>query len=123
LTTKIVTVQIAHRQHKPGVAVIEMKGSIHAGPDCQRVEHEVDALLRESKTHVIFDLTHVTHIDSAAVGTIVTCFSRVKRSGAALRIAGSQGMVEGTLKLTQVHKVIPMYPTAAQAAEDLTAPS
>ena len=122
MTTKILTVQITHRQHKPGVAVLEMKGSIHSGPDCQRVEHELDTLLRESKTHVIFDLTGVTHIDSAAVGTIVTCFSRLKRSGGALRLAGARGMVEGTLKLTQVHRVIGMYPTASDAADGLPLP-
>lgn len=122
MTTKIVTVQITPRNHKPGVAVLEMKGSIHAGPDCQRVEHELDALLRDAKTHVIFDLTEVTHIDSAAVGTIVTCFSRLKRAGGALRLAGAQGMVEGTLKMTQVHRVIAIFPTAAEAAEGLAAP-
>lgn len=122
MTTKIVTVQITPREHKPGVAILEMKGSIHAGPDCHRVEHELDALLRGTKTHVIFDLTDVTHIDSAAVGTIVTCFSRLKRAGSALRLAGAHGMVEGTLKMTQVHRVIPMYATASDAAEDLTAP-
>jgi len=122
LTTKILTVQITHRQYKPGVAVLEMKGSIHSGPDCQRIEHELEALLRESKTHVIFDLSGVTHIDSAAVGTIVTCFSRLKRCGGALRLAGVRGMVEGTLKLTQVHRVIGLYPTASAAAADLPLP-
>ena len=122
MPSKIVTVQITHRQYKPGVAVLEMKGSIHAGPDCQRVEHELEAVLRESKSHVIFDLTGVTHIDSAAVGTIVTCYSRLRRSGSAMRIAGAQGMVEGALKLTQVHRVIGLYPTASDAAAGLLAP-
>jgi anti-sigma B factor antagonist len=118
----MVTVQITSRQHKPGVIVLEMKGSIHSGPDCQRVEHELEALLCQSKTHVIFDLTGVTHIDSTAVGTFVTCFSRLKRSGTALRLAGAHGMVEGTLKLTQVHRVIGMYPTASEAADGLPLP-
>jgi anti-sigma B factor antagonist len=122
VTTKILTVQIAIRHHKPGVAVLEIKGSIHGGPDCQRIEHELDALIHSKHIHVIFDLSGVTHIDSAAVGTIVTCFSRLKRAGGMLHLAGAHGMVEGTLKLTQVDKVIRVYPTASAAADGFSFP-
>jgi anti-anti-sigma factor len=103
---------------KPGVAVLHFRGSIHSGPDCRRVEQETEILIGAKETFVIFDLTHVTHIDSSAIGSIVRCFSRLKTSGGYLRLAGCSGMIESSIKLTQLHKVLELYPTAAAAAEN-----
>jgi anti-anti-sigma factor len=103
---------------KPGVTVVQMKGSIHSGPDCRRVEQEAEGLIAAKQLCVIFDLAQVTHIDSAAIGSIVRCFMRLKASGGYLRLAGCAGMIEASLKLTQLHKVLDLYPTAAAAAEN-----
>lgn len=116
-------VQITKQQLKPGVTVLGFKGSIHCGQDCRRVEQEVENLIRSNETRVIFDLSEVTHIDSAAIGAIVRCFSSLKNSRGALRLAGVEGMLEGTLKLTQVHRFLEIYPTASDAAENFPLPS
>jgi anti-anti-sigma factor len=108
-----------NKAHLKGVTVFDMKGSIHAGPDCRRIEEEIDSLISANQTRVILDLTQVTHIDSAAVGSIVRCFSRLKSCNGMLRLAGATGMTEHSFKLTQVHKILEMYPTAAAAAENL----
>ena len=114
--------EMTKHQFKPGVTVVEMRGSIHCGPDCRRVEHEVDALIQDSRIHVIFDMSGLTHIDSAAIGSIVRCFSSLKRAKGDLRLAGAKGMLEGTLKLTKLDRVIALYPTAADAATDFPPP-
>lgn len=103
---------------KPGVTIVEMKGSIHCGPDCRRVEQETETLIRAKENFVIFDLSHVSHIDSAAIGSIVRCFSRLKSSGGYLRLAGCSGMLESSIKLTQLDKILELYPTAAAASEN-----
>jgi anti-anti-sigma factor len=103
---------------KQGVTVLQMKGSIHSGPDCRRLEQETESLIGAKEVFVIFDLAEVTHIDSAAIGSIVRCFSRLKSSGGYLRLAGCTGMAEASIKLTQLHKVLDLYPTSAAAAEN-----
>src|SRR5689334_19979297 len=105
--------EITKGQLKDGVAVLTMRGSIHTGPDCRRVEQEVEDLLRGNQTRVIFDLTGITHIDSAAIGTLVRCYSRLKNAGGMLRLAGCNGMIDSSLKLTKVDKVIAIFPTAS----------
>jgi len=107
---------------KPGVTVLQMKGSIHTGPDCRRLEQETETLIGAKETFVIFDLAHVTHIDSAAIGSIVRCFSRLKTSGGYLRLAGCTGMIEASIKLTQLHKILDLYPTVADASENFPPP-
>jgi anti-anti-sigma factor len=103
---------------KPGVTIVEMKGSIHCGTDCRRVEQETETLISGKENFVIFDLSHISHIDSAAIGSIVRCFSRLKSSGGYLRLAGCSGMLESSIKLAQLHKILEIYPTAAAASEN-----
>ena len=106
------------KQMGPGIAVLEMTDRIASGRDCQRIHEEVELLIREGQTRVIFDLSRVHYIDSAAVGSIIRCLSSLKNSGGTLRLAGVKGMVHGVLKLTHVDRVIEIYPTAGEASQD-----
>jgi anti-sigma B factor antagonist len=109
---------LAKHELKPGITVIEMKGSIHAGTDCRRLELEVENLIAVKTALVIFDFTHISHIDSSAIGSLVRSYTQVKKSGGLLRLAGIKGMLEGTLKLTKVDKLVEIFPTAPAAAEN-----
>jgi len=110
--------EVTKHQVMPGVTALRMKGSIHTGPDCCRLEQEVTELIREGHKHVIFDVSALTHIDSAAIGSIIRCFSSLKKSQGDLRLAGASGMIEGTLKLTKVDRVISLFPNVAAASEN-----
>jgi anti-sigma B factor antagonist len=107
------------KQIRPGVVVLEMTGSIRIGPNCRKIEHQMDEIIRQNGRWVIFDLSHVTFLDSTGIGTIVKSLGRLKELGGTLRLAGVKGMVDGVLKLTQINKAIEVYPTAADASQDL----
>jgi len=102
----------------PGVAVLEMSGKLTMGRDLKRLDEEVGMLIGEKRTRVILDLTGVHFLDSSALGCIVRNLSRLKDSGGTLRLAGVTGMVQGVLKMTSVVKIIGIYPTALEAAQD-----
>lgn len=108
------------RELEPGLAVLTIQGNIHCGPECGRLEREVDGMIAERATRVIFDMSGVTHADSAAIGAIVRCLSKLKESGGGLRIAGAQSMIDYSLKLTKVDKIIGMFPTVEQAQAGFT---
>ena len=105
------------RTLQPGMTALEMQGSIHCGPECARLEREVDGMIAARETLVIFDMAGVTHADSAAIGAIVRCLVKLKSAGGALRIAAAQPMIEHSLKLTRVDLLIEMFPTVDQAAK------
>ncbi len=113
---------LSKHQIKPGITVIEMKGSIHAGTDCRRLESETTALIADKVKLVIFDFTNITHIDSSAIGSLVRSHMELKKSGGVLRLAGVKGMLDGALKMTKVDKLVEMYPTAPAAAENFPLP-
>ena len=114
--------QLTKRTLQPGMVAVAFHGSIHTGPDCMRLQKEVDAMLASGETRVIFDLSGLTHADSAAIGTIVRCLTKLKGAGGALRIAAAHPMIVHSLKLTKVDKLIEMFPTVEQAAEKFSVP-
>lgn len=113
---------LAKRDLKPGITVIEMKGSIHAGTDCRRLELEVEHLIAANTALVILDFTHIAHIDSSAIGSLVRSHTQLKKSGGLLRLAGIKGMLEGTLKITKVDQLVEIFPSAHAAAENFVPP-
>jgi anti-anti-sigma factor len=117
-----VILQITKRTVQPGTIVLEIKGSIHSGPECARLGQEVDKLIEARETHVIFDMSGVTHADSAAIGAIVKCFTKLKAANGGLRIASVQPMVDYSLKLTKVDRVIDIFPSVDQAAQGFSVP-
>lgn len=82
----------------------------------------MDAMIAARETLVIFDMAGVTHADSAAIGAIVKCLTKLKSAGGALRIAAAQPMIIHSLKLTKVDLLIKMFPTVDQAANGFTVP-
>jgi len=111
--------EFVKKQIQPGVVVLRMTGSIRIGPNCQQIELALDEIIRQGNTWVVFDLSGVTYIDSAGVGTVVRSMIKLKKLGGTLRLAGVKGMVGGVLKLTQIDRTIEILPTAEQAAQGL----
>jgi len=109
---------LERRKVEPDIAVIDMTGRITMGSDSQKIEWGLAELLKENQKKVIFDLSEVTYLDSSGIGILMMCHAKLKKAGGALRIAGARGMVEETLELTSVNKIVRLYPTAAEAAQD-----
>lgn len=114
-------VELVAKTVKPGIVVLEMSGSIYMGPDCRRIDSEMETQkAKESANRFIFDMNRVTHIDSAVVGLIVRIYTQLNKAGGGLRLVGTRGMVDNVLKMTQVNKVIAIYPSVAEAAESFS---
>ena len=110
---------LSKKQIKPGVWVLELSGRVQMGPDCKRIDHEVNQHIDQQENSIILDMAGVDHIDSAVIGQIVKSFTKLQRSGGTLRLAALSPMVEGVLKMTQVNRVISIFATAAEASEGL----
>jgi anti-sigma B factor antagonist len=109
---------IENRKIEPDVVVMEMHGRITMGSDSQKIEWGLAQLLNERQTKVIFDLTDVCYVDSSGVGILMMCHAKLKKAGGALYLAGAQGFVEEALAMTSLNKIVPLYLTTRQAAQD-----
>lgn len=107
------------KQVQPGVVILHLTGSIRIGANCQQIELAVNELIEQGNIWVVFDLSGVTYIDSAGIGTVVRSLLKLKKLGGTLRLAGVTGMVGGVLKLTQIDRNFEMFPAADEAAKGL----
>jgi anti-sigma B factor antagonist len=115
-------VEIIKKEPSPGVVVLELRGPLQMGVECARLENAVADLLKENKTRVVLDLANVSKVDSGGVGKIVNCLSRLRVAGGSLALSGVSGMIGGVLKMTQVDRLVKIYPTAAEAARSFSGP-
>ena len=106
--------EIQTKNMPPDIVVLEVSGRLIMGRDSQQLEWSIETLLRENRTHIVFDLTGVSHIDSTGVGIVVMAASQIKQAGGRLRVC-AQGHVEDVLRLTNVDKVVELYPSADSA--------
>jgi anti-sigma B factor antagonist len=113
-------VHIVKKEFKPGIMILELGGPLQMGVECKQLELAMDQLLSDGQTKVVLDLSKLTKLDSGGLGKIVNCFSRVKTAGGALCLAGSNGMIDGVLKLAHADRFLKCYPTAREAAESFS---
>ncbi len=114
---------IEKKQLAPDVVVLELTGRFALGRESQRVQWQVEELLRENVRKVILDLSGLELIDSMGIGVIMFGAGQLKKAGGELRVAGAKGFVQDVLKLAKVDVVVGFYPTAMAAAEDFSRPS
>ena len=51
---------------------------------------------------------------------MVMCSGKVKEAGGELRVAGAEGHVKAILKMTEVGKILSLYPSSSEALEGFT---
>jgi anti-sigma B factor antagonist len=107
--------EITRKPAANDVVILEMAGRITLGRDCQQIEQQVEDLLREKQTKVIFDLSRVKHMDSTGIGILVMCSGKLKDAGGDLRLAGATGVVDQTLKLVRMNSIVPTFASVAEA--------
>jgi anti-sigma B factor antagonist len=103
---------------EPDIVVLQLNGRITMGSDSQKIEWNVAQSVKDSQKKVIFDLSDVCYMDSSGVGILMMCYAKLKKAGGVLYLAGAQGMVEEALAMTSVNKIVPLYPTPKEAAEN-----
>src|SRR5258705_9261921 len=73
--------EFTKRQIEPGVTALIIKGSIHCGPECARLEKQVDELIGSSEYRVIFDMAGGTPMGNAGVRGPGRCPAKTKKTG------------------------------------------
>jgi len=107
---------VERREIPPDIGVLELKGRIILGNNSRDVEFKLAELLRERVRKVIFDVRGITLLDSTGIGILVVCHGKINKEGGSLRIAGATGNVEDTMKITNVDRILKLYPSVDEAA-------
>src|SRR3954466_503979 len=107
---------IESKRSEAGAAVIALSGRLIFGRDLEQLEAAVKKLVENGEKRTILDATALDYVDSAAIGTLVSCLSHVKKAGGELRLAGASPRIVRLFSMTGVDKLLPVYPSIAEAA-------
>jgi len=106
---------IESKQIEGGIAVVMISGRLTFGREADRLQSIVDELLKGGQSKFVFDASTLEYVDSSGIGTIVSCLTQIKKSGADLRVAGASPRIKRLFTMTGVDKLLTMYSTVAEA--------
>jgi len=99
-----------------GTAVMVLSGRLVMGRELEQLDTTVQSLLAQGDRRFVLDATGLEYLDSAAIGALVAALSLVKKAGGDLRLAGASPRIQRVFSMTGVDKLIPAFPTVAEAS-------
>lgn len=98
-----------------GVTVLEIEGRIVLGEESNSFREKVKSLLAAGKKKIVLNLSNVSYIDSAGLGTLVATFHSARQQGATLKLANLGQKFKEVLQVTKLMTVFDTYDNEALA--------
>ena len=93
---------------KEGVAILTLKGRLAVG-ESTSVREKITELAAAGKVNVVADLSSVDYIDSTGLGTLVICFTSLKKQGGSLKLVNLNKRNIELLLLTKLHTIFEVF--------------
>ena len=106
--THILIVETKTHRVEPDITVVEIVGRLSLGNLLQSVESEIRSLIDGGARKLVIDLTGLKWIDSAGVGTLISCGGQMDQLGGRVRLAGANGSVVKVFEMVHMDRVIPL---------------
>ncbi|HRX87282.1 MAG TPA: STAS domain-containing protein [Phycisphaerae bacterium] len=97
-----------------GGVIVEVTGEVTLN-DSPKFHGRLLQVLETSPERLIIDLSAVTHIDSAGVGTLVEIFRRIKAADGKMFLVGLQPRVRGVFEITKLDRFFPILNSTDEA--------
>jgi len=105
-----------------GVTVLDLKGRIEAGDECDALRGTLKGLLVGEHPRILLNMGEVTRVDSTGVGMLVEAvINTAKRSGE-LKLASLPKLVRGVLMVHKLLQAFEVYDNEALALASFTQP-
>jgi anti-sigma B factor antagonist len=97
------------------VSVLGLKGRIVLGEGSSALRERIKNLVRDGKKKIVLNMTNVTYVDSAGLGTLVAAHVSAKKEGTALHLSDLGSKFHEVLQLTRLLTIFSVYTTEAEA--------
>ncbi len=96
-------------REKEGITILDLKGRLAVGEPCSLLREKVDQDLADGHNKIILNLKGVDYIDSTGLGTMVICFTRLQKSGGAMKLVNLNRRNIELLLLTKLSTVMQIF--------------
>ena len=97
------------------VQVFGISGRLALGNTLMGIEQSLKQLVDSGAKKLVVDVTSLTAIDSAGVGTLLMIAGEMEKAGGATKIAGASGLVQRTFEIVHLERVIEQHPDVNSA--------
>lgn len=93
---------------RENIAILHLKGRLTVG-EASSIREKVNEVIAAGHTNVIFDLGNVDYIDSTGLGSLVICYTTIKKHGGALKLVNPNKRNIELLLLTKLHTIFEVF--------------
>lgn len=98
-----------------GVQVVALDGRIVLGEESNALREKIKGMIAEGKKKVVLNMSNITFIDSAGLGTLVALHTSAKSQGASLRLCHLGSKFQEVLQITKLLTIFDVHGTEAAA--------
>ena len=106
--------QITERRTQD-VVVLDLKGRMTIDDGAELLGDKVNSLIFQGESKVLLNMAGVPHIDSGALGKLVSCWLRARQAHSDLKRIGLSGRVVELLTITKLITSFNTYDTEQEA--------
>lgn len=97
------------------MTVLDLVGKLTAGASADKLGGRVATLVADGRTQVVLNLGQLNYMDSSGLGEMVSCYSKLKKAGAVVKLAHTTTRIQDLLAITRLVTVFESYDTEALA--------
>jgi anti-sigma B factor antagonist len=100
-----------------GVTILSLAGRVTLGDESSKLRSTIKQLLTQGKKRLVLDLSKVSYVDSAGLGTLVAAYTSARNEGGEIRLAGVTQNFGELLNITKLVTVFRVHDTVEDAVE------
>lgn len=93
---------------REGVVILALKGRLTVG-EASSLREKITEVQAKGRHQIILDLNGVDYIDSTGLGSMVICFTSVKKAGGMLKLLNLNKRNIELLLLTKLHTIFEVF--------------
>ncbi len=105
------------RRQKEEVLVLELAGSLVAGPESQLIRREVEGLLEAGSSKILLNLAQVRQLDSTGIGMLVAVKTSAARRNAQVKLCCAPRLIARLLEQLHLTKLLEAFEQEGPALE------
>ncbi|HKW61132.1 MAG TPA: STAS domain-containing protein [Candidatus Acidoferrum sp.] len=101
---------------KGAVSILDVAGRLTSF-EVSALRDAVSRLLKEGRKNIVLNLGALNYLDSSGIGELARSYVSVVKKGGEMKVVGLSAKVEEVLKITQLFRVFPEFPSEEEAID------
>jgi anti-sigma B factor antagonist len=97
------------------VTILSLTGKVTLGEGDVLLKDKLHSLLNQGRKDVLLNLAHVSYVDSAGLGAIVSAYTTMTREGGSLKLANVTKKMQDLLSITKLLTVFETFDSEGEA--------